>query len=327
MRPRPLHLALFVAASVVVATSVVAQQPACPAPKTFCEGEGGYYASFEDREALAASLDPILKELRTCLDSLGAKNLDPTVVIRFDSDGKAATTTVEAPGHESQLCVARVMAKLAKLTNPRETKVRCSFGCPKAAPPASTTAPVATIVADAGAPTNDAGSTTPAPLPPPIPPSTEEVERLRYRTSFRGQVGYELGLMYGVALHSARFRAGIGSQNDAGGRYFVLDGRYGQTSSGLTTWDFRIGGEIDAIKSGRGHFGLGAAGGVIGIVRESNGRTLIVPTIGMYGHGGVDLAQWGPRNDHALSLDLRLDAHVFFTGYYFGPGIVLGLKY
>ncbi len=328
MRRRSGLVVLLASSVVVAASSVVAQPTTCPTPKTSCEGADGYYASHEDREALEKATDPILKELRTCLDGVGAKNLDATIVVRFDSEGKPQTTTVEAPGYESQLCVARIVAKLSNLKNPRETKVRCSFGCPKPPPPpsASTAPPIATSpVADAGA--EAAPTASMSPLPPPIPPSNEEVEKLKYRFSFRGQAGYELGLIYGIAVHSFRGRLGFGSQNDVSGRYFVLDGRYGSTPSGLTNWDLRIGGEFDAVKSASLHIGLGAAGGILGIERVSNGRTLVVPTIGLYANGGFDIMQWGPRKDHALTFDLRLDAHVFFTGYYIGPGAVLGFRY
>jgi hypothetical protein len=325
MRRRIVVLLAF--ALVIVATkAVIAQQPACPTPKTWCEGEGGYYASHEDREALAGATDPILKELRSCLDGVGGKNVDATIVVRFDADGKAATTTVEAPGYESQICVARVMAKLALLKNPRETKVRCSYGCPKpAASPSATGATTSTPPSgDAGAaPLSDGGASS----PPPPPPSTEEIEKQKYRFAFKGQAGYELAAVYGVAVHSARFRAAFGSQNDVTGRYFVLDGRWGSTANGLTSFDVRAGGEIEPVKTGIAHFGLGAAAGIMGVNRVTNGRTLLIPTLGLYFHGGVDLVQWGPRNDHALQLDLRLEAHVFFTGYYFGPGVVLGFRY
>jgi hypothetical protein len=324
MRRRNIAVALLASIFAVGVTKGVVAQSTCPTPKTSCEGEGGYYASHEDREALAAATDPILKELRACLDGVGGKNVDATVVVRFDADGKAQTTSVEAPGYESQLCVARVMAKLAQLKNPRETKVRCSYGCPK---PASTSTPTATT---ATPPTGDAGATSDgaSPLPPPIPPpSTEETEKLKYRFAFKGQAGYELGLVYGIAVHSARFRAGFGSQNDTNGRYFVLDGRWGSTPNGLTSFDIRAGGEIEPVKSGSLHVGLGASAGIMGVNRQSNGRTLLIPMIGLYFHGGLDLVKWGPRNDHALQLDLRLEANVFFTGYYFGPGVVLGFRY
>ena len=49
-----------------------AQQPVCTTPKTTCAGNAGYYASTEDVDRLTAVADPLLRELRTCLDAGGA---------------------------------------------------------------------------------------------------------------------------------------------------------------------------------------------------------------------------------------------------------------
>lgn len=107
----------------------------CKDPKTTCTGANGYYAPKEDLDRLTGVTDPILKELRQCLDAGGAKNVTPAIVIRWDSEGKPVAVTVEATGYESLPCVAKANGKLSNLQNPRETAIRCEYGCPKASPP------------------------------------------------------------------------------------------------------------------------------------------------------------------------------------------------
>ena len=125
------------------ATNAHAQQCA-----SSCEGANGYYAPHEDREKLARDTDPIVRELRACLDGAGGRAVNPAVVIRFDSEGKVANARVEAGGYESLPCVAQATAKLQRLTLTHETTVRCGCGLPSASPPP-----------------------TPAPAPVPPPPS------------------------------------------------------------------------------------------------------------------------------------------------------------
>lgn len=120
-----------------------------------CEGANGYYAPHDDREKLAHDTDPIVRELRACLDAAGGRAVNPAVVVRFDSEGKVANARVEAGGYESLPCIAQATAKLQRLTLTHETTVRC--GCGLAS---STSAPPA-----------------PAPLPVP-PPSTSPPPRI-----------------------------------------------------------------------------------------------------------------------------------------------------
>jgi hypothetical protein len=143
---------IWACATILGARDALAQQ-ACTAPKTTCEGTNGYYASKEDLARVTAVTDPLLRELRACLDAAGGKNVTPAVVMRWDSEGNAVAVNVEAPGYESLACVAKISGKLTQLQNPHETAIRCEHGCPK--PPAPAPAPV---------------PPPPAPTPPPQQP-------------------------------------------------------------------------------------------------------------------------------------------------------------
>jgi hypothetical protein len=156
------------------ATNDAAAQPApaCTSPKTTCTGEGGYYASAEDLNRVTAVGDPLLKELRTCLDGAGGKHITPTFVVRWDSDGNAVAVKIDVPGYESQPCVAKIQAKLQTLQNPHETAIRCEYGCAK---PASTPPPVPPPVV-VPAPTPSTTPTTATPPPRAAPPVVKKEE-------------------------------------------------------------------------------------------------------------------------------------------------------
>src|SRR5687767_1921093 len=111
----------------VYAGSVRAQQPACTTPVTSCDGDSGYYVPPDDKDKVQPQLDPLLKELRACLDAAGGKHVTPAIVIRFESDGTPAASKVEAGGYESLPCVASVTAKLVNARSVHATAMRCEY--------------------------------------------------------------------------------------------------------------------------------------------------------------------------------------------------------
>ena len=113
----------------------VQAEPVCTQPKTTCGGADGYYASLDDVNRLVAVSEPVLKDLRACLDAAGGKHITPNVTIRWDSGGKAVSVKIDVPGYDTLPCVAKITAKLSTLQNPHETAIRCDYGCAKAAPP------------------------------------------------------------------------------------------------------------------------------------------------------------------------------------------------
>lgn len=143
--------------------------PAACTPKTTCDGDGGYYAATDDRDKLAQLTDPILKDLRACLDAAGGRHVKPAVAIRFDDVGKPVSHRVEAPGYESLPCVAQATAKLAALQSARETAIRCEYDCPKAKPAAPPPV-VVTPPVQPQQPAQPAQPQQPAQPEPPRPP-------------------------------------------------------------------------------------------------------------------------------------------------------------
>lgn len=116
--------------------------PACTQPKTTCGGADGYYASLDDVNRLVAVSDPVLKDLRACLDAAGGKHITPNVTIRWDSEGKPVSVKIDAPGYDMLPCIAKITTKLSTLQNPHETAIRCDYGCAKPPPPTPPPTPI-----------------------------------------------------------------------------------------------------------------------------------------------------------------------------------------
>jgi hypothetical protein len=181
-----------------------AAQQACKTPKTTCSGHSGYYAPSEDIDRLTAVADPILRDVRTCLDGVGAKHVASALVIRWDSDGKPVDVKIDVPGYESLPCVQKAHAKISALQNPRETAIRCEYGCPQ--PPAPRPAP-APVVVPPPAPTQQAPvATTPAPAPAPLP---AKVEAPQYEKVWYGyQTLIADGISFGTLVGGIASRSG-----------------------------------------------------------------------------------------------------------------------
>lgn len=181
-----------------------AAQQKCAAPKTTCAGHSGYYAPSDDIDRLTAVADPILRDVRTCLDGNGAKHVPSVLVIRWDSEGKPVDVRIDVPGYESLPCVQKSQSKLATLQNPRETAIRCEFGCVQPAPPKPAPAPVV-VPPPTPAPEPKQAQPTPAPAaePAPAPKEQPRYERTWYGYQTLIADGISVGLLVaGVSAKS-----------------------------------------------------------------------------------------------------------------------------
>ena len=158
----------LVGACVLFTTSAVAQGT-CTDPKTRCGSADGYYAPGEDIARVNAVIEPVMREIRQCLDAAGGKQVAPSVTVRWNSDGKAVSVKFDAPGYETQPCIVRATQKLSTLQNPHETAIRCDHGC--APPPPSTppALPVAPPPITPIPPPTGAAVIQPTPAPAPVP--------------------------------------------------------------------------------------------------------------------------------------------------------------
>ncbi|MBX3201547.1 MAG: hypothetical protein KF894_25650 [Labilithrix sp.] len=205
---RALRAAVFAAATV---TAVGARSrdasaaPACAAPKTRCSGHAGYYAPAEDIDRLTAVADPILRDVRTCLDGVGAKGVASVLLIRWDSEGKPVEVKIDVPGYEGLPCVQSAQSKISTLENPRETSIRCELGCPPPPAPKPSAPPVVVVPP---APATAPAATPPPPAkpaePPPPAPAPAQYEKVwyGYQTLIADAVSFGL-LVGGIASRTS----------------------------------------------------------------------------------------------------------------------------
>ena len=237
-------------------------EPVCAQPKTTCGGADGYYASLEDVNRLVAVTDPVLKELRTCLDTAGGKHIAPNVTIRWNSEGKAVSVKIDVPGYDTLPCVAKTAAKLA-LQNPHETAIRCDYGCAPPAPPPVPAAPP---------PVPSPGVVVAQPPPPSAPPSPPPpyagapLEREWY-----GWQGLILDAA-AIGIFVGGWAADDGNIVGAGWFTYVLGApithwAHGNIGKGFADMGLRIGVPVAGFLVG-GLFGFGAGEGGSGAFRN-----------------------------------------------------------
>jgi hypothetical protein len=149
----------------------------------------------------------------------------------------------------------------------------------------------------------------------------------KWTTTAKVEAGYERGVMYGRGMNGGRMRLGLGRQNDDMALWGTISGRYGATETGLRTWDIRLGGDSELWREGIFHLGAAADFGIHGYTSRAENDIGWALSFGLAGRLGIDVVKFGERNRDAVTLDGRLDAHLFLTGYYASAGIYLGVRF
>ena len=163
----------------------------------------------------------------------------------------------------------------------------------------------------------------------------EDAGKSERSMSTKVEGGYELGAMYGRPMHGGRLRVGVGSQNDAQALWATLSMRYGVSFTGVPTWDVRLGGDSELLRRGIFHAGGGADIGVHGytvqgerdVVNHSESSVRWALSLGLAGRAGIDVVRFDDSPRSALTLDARVDGHVFFWGYYVSAAILAGARF
>lgn len=205
---------------------------------------------------------------------------------------------------------------------------------PLPAPAASSTGTASP--ADFGLPPSSPPA-APAPSPPPVivsppapapTPAEEEAKARAFRPSFKGGVGYQYAHVHGVPIQAGRLRLGVGGQNDVMAHYAMLSIMVGETDAGRRAWDLRVGWSGDLRLVSILRLGLDAEIGYLFIRRATIDERMYALGIGVGAHAGIDVLTWGPRDDHALTVDGRIEAHIHFgNADLWGPSILLGLRF
>ncbi len=150
----------------------------------------------------------------------------------------------------------------------------------------------------------------------------------RYDLSLRLEGGYELGRVDGDATGGTRVGVGLGAQNDEGGWWTTLRGRFSSPTVGVHLWDFRFGVDADVLREGIFHVGVGLELGAMAHDARPGSRVQAALTLGLAGRAGIDLVRFGHRGRSALTIDVRLDMHVLTSpGSYGSLGLLAGVRF
>lgn len=184
---------------------------------------------------------------------------------------------------------------------------------------------------DGASPGSPAKGDAPEALPPrdnPPKDKEKEDEGKTLRLAGRGEGGFQYSRLYGVPITGARGRIGIGAQNDSTANYATLSVLYGATENDLRTWDVRVGWQGDLLRFGVVRLGLDVEFGYLFIRRATFDNRMFTLGAGAGVHAGVDLFPFGPRNDHAVTAQVRFDTSLHFGGaFVWGPAVLVGFRY
>ena len=71
-----------------------------------------------------------MKELRSCLDSVGAQLVEPAVLLRFSPDGRLRHMRVDVGGFEHLGCIENIKSRPPRgVYTTRATMLRCEYRC------------------------------------------------------------------------------------------------------------------------------------------------------------------------------------------------------
>lgn len=207
------------------------------------------------------------------------------------------------------------------------------FGVPQSQQPAQP-APSATptssggITVISGGPTSTpTSSTSPSPAAPPTP-AQQEAKLKELAPAIKAQLGFQHARMFGVPINGGRFRLGVGAQNDAQAHFFTFSSMIGATETDRRMWDLRVGYSGEVRAAGILRVGLGIETGYVFVRRATVDERMWALGIGVEAHLGVDAVTWGPRDDHALYLEARIEGHIHWgNADMWGPTLSVGLRF
>lgn len=121
----------------VAPSTFSAAGPAAPTPgvvvkdncTTTCKSDSTTAATPEDLQRIAEGTAPTLGQMRVCLDRVSAQNINPSMILRFESAGLPSSIRHDAGGYEELACVLEAKSRLPPLTTSRTASLRCEHRC------------------------------------------------------------------------------------------------------------------------------------------------------------------------------------------------------
>ena len=219
-----------------------------------------------------------------------------------------------------------LLVPLAHAQQPKLEPLPPPEPAPLPPPAASSAAPSRSdfgVAGDAGAPPSAPGPTDAPPVLPPKPPSGNA-----FRPTFKGAAGFQYAQVHGVPITGGRLRLGVGGQNDSSAFYAMLSMLYGSTEESLRTWDVRGTISADLLRVGLLRLGGDLEMGYLVVRRATVDSRMWALGLGAGIHASVDVYQFGPRDDHAIFVEGKLDAHLHFgSAFMWGPSVLAGVRY
>lgn len=157
-----------------------------------------------------------------------------------------------------------------------------------------------------------------APLPPPPPPQRTS------QFSAKLWAGPQYQRLFDVDLYTAVFGVSLGAQRGISGWYGEMQGNFGSTVHGLSTYEYWAGASWEG-KIDRVHLGLGLHLGLVAIKRATDGTSMSDVGVGGFAFASVDLYQ--AEGGHALYLGARMNCDTVANTSLFGPSASLGWRY
>ena len=97
---------------------------------TECHPPASSTSSHDEQYRVASGINPTMKDLRDCLDRIGAQLVNPAVLLRFSPDGQLRHMRVDVGGYEQNECIQQVRARsLRSVWTTRASLLRCEYRC------------------------------------------------------------------------------------------------------------------------------------------------------------------------------------------------------
>lgn len=109
---------------------VVAVEPTAPNTcKTTCVPTDSSGLTREEAERVATSLEPLMKELRGCLDRIGGQAIRPAAFLRYTGPGVAPVVRIDVSGYEEMACVKDAESRARVSGASHVGMLRCEARC------------------------------------------------------------------------------------------------------------------------------------------------------------------------------------------------------
>lgn len=113
----------------VAATAPAAGVASSGACTTTCTPDASSAVAPEEQTRIAEAFQPMLKQMRLCLDRVNAESIQPAVLLRFEANGLLSGLRVDAGGYETLACVEDARSRPPQVGISRAASLRCGYRC------------------------------------------------------------------------------------------------------------------------------------------------------------------------------------------------------